>query len=226
MADITANFELGTNGNDVLTSDSGSATAWDTRSVSGSTTIKYDTAHVAFGSLAAKFTVVAGGLGFLQWRAAFGTQTDHFGRFYFYATANPSSVQPIWQAARGADITRVARIDVNADGTLRILDQPATGLQSGVVPITLNQLIRIEYHVIHSATVGQIECKLFNTADSSTPSETITSPATWDTNTDADRIQFGYVSAEANFTYWMDNIIGNATSYPGPVAGNLAWIKA
>lgn len=218
MAVLTADFERGTSGTDILTTDQGSATAFDRRSVGGSSTLKYDTAHSAFGVLGAKFAPVAGGLCYIGWNQPLGvTLTNHYGRFYFYAAANPAAVTPIWNAGKTSDVSRQARFDINADGTIRILDNPATGIQSGSVPIALNQLIRIEYHVIHSASVGQIEVKLFNNPHSNVASEVITSPASWNTGADTDRIIYGYVASDVTWTYWIDNIVANATSYPGPV---------
>jgi hypothetical protein len=78
--------------------------------------------------------------------------------------------------------------------------------------------VRVEWHVIHSATVGQVELKLFNDADSTTPTETLTGSSNYNTGTAAGGVHIGSVgNLPDGFIYWIDDIIVNATSYPGPV---------
>lgn len=217
MAELTAGFETGVNGNSVLTSDTGDASAWDFVNVSGSTTIKYDTTHVNSGSLAAKLVCDGTNFGNVTWHPNLGT-TDHYGRIYLWITALPSAAFPIIQTADSGG-GRAARIDIQHSGVLTLIDAPASGQKSSTAIVSTGQWIRIEYHVIHSATVGQIEVKLFNTASSTTPDETITSPATWNTGTGASYHQFGNPTSPKAMTVWMDDIVAEATSYPGPVAG-------
>src|SRR6266545_5839646 len=95
MATLTATFEAGTNGNNILATDPGSASAWDAVTIVNNTgrppTAKYDTTHVGHGSLAAKIDVGSTDVAYCEWSAAFGTQTDHYGRLYLYLTAYPVS---------------------------------------------------------------------------------------------------------------------------------------
>lgn len=213
MAEVSADFELGTNGNNVLTTDAGSATAWNTRNVAAGT-LTYDTTHVGHGTLAAKIAPSGASACYVQWDTAFGTQTEHYGRAYLYLTTNPSAVPrgPI----RGYNGATVAwGIHVNTNGTLQCGDSDSS--VSGSVAIGLNQLIRVEWHVVHSATVGIVEAKLFNSAESTTPSETITHSSA-NTLTQSDRIRFGVTDGgTAPAAFWIDDIIANATAYPGPV---------
>src|SRR5438105_325319 len=91
-ARLTANFEGGTIGATVATGDAGDATAWNQVDIPAGGTLTYDTSQIAHGGRAAKFfTGTAPSTHVLWWTTAFGTRTDHYGRFYFYATANPSS---------------------------------------------------------------------------------------------------------------------------------------
>lgn len=214
MAQLTADFEAGVNGNNVLTSDTGSADAWNTSAVAGSGTRTYDTAHPAFGSLALKLVAGSAGGTVVGWTTGIAAATDHYGRCYLYLTANPSGAHPIIQLSSAS--TRVVRIDLMSDGKLRMLDAPASGIQSSTNSVALNQLIRIEWHIIHSVTVGQVEIKLFNTASSTTPTETMTSPANWNTGAAAGGIVFGNPQTGATgHTIWWDSIIANAAAYPG-----------
>lgn len=219
LADKTANFETGTAGNAIGTSDTGSSTAFDAVYASASTTV-YDATHVHAGSLAAKVTAPGGvnsstGSGF-SWTTA---ATDHYGRVYLYLTANPTtSDMPIIQCSSPA--TRNARLDITTAGKIRYYDSPASGTNITTNTIALNQWIRLEFHFIHSATVGQIEVKLFNSAESTTPTETLTSPASLNTGASAGGIFFGTFNSVSNCIFWMDDVVANATAYPGPVVAS------
>jgi hypothetical protein len=205
MAEYTAGFELGVNGATIATSDPGDATAW-TR-IFG--THIYDNTHVAHGALAAKMDSTAN-FG-LIWDQTY--LTDFYGRFYLYATSNPSANTNVCSIT-GGGVT--SRIFVQTDGTIV---STATGNVAGSVPIALNQWIRIEYHFIASATVGLLEIKLFNTKESSAPSETIAPTANRNTGasapTELDHAN-GNAAAGWGGNIWFDTIVTNATSYPGP----------
>ena len=214
MAVCTATFEAGVNGNTITTAGGeGSATPWDAVDVSGGT-IKYDNTH-SYGLLSSNF-VSAGNpaAAVLSWSTAFGTQTDHYGRLYLWMNSNPTgaslrllTTNPIWIAVR-----------LTTAGILSI--QPFNG---GGVDLTnaisLGQWVRIEWHMIQSTTVGQVEIKLFNNANSSTPTETQATAANLDTGANVTGIDIGSGSgASTTATFWLDNIVAGATSYPGPAS--------
>jgi len=83
--------------------------------------------------------------------------------------------------------------------------------------VTRGQWVRIEWHIIHSATVGFAELKLFNTADSSTATETQTSAANKNFAADCQQAFFGHVGAlsDTGFISYQDNIVMNAAAYAG-----------
>ncbi len=214
MTQCTANFELGTNASAVLAADAGSATAWNTVTDVGPK-ITYSTAHPASGTLCAQIALTAGGAHMMIWGAAFGTLTDHYGRVYVYLTANPANATPFINVNSGG--SRAARFDINTNGTIRAFDNPGSALFTTTTnAIALNQLVRIEWHIVHSATVGQGELKLFNTASSSTATETSTGTANKNTLANGDEIQFGNINGDTPYTFWMDQIVAGASSYPGP----------
>jgi hypothetical protein len=214
MAQLTANFELGSNGSNILSSDPGSATAWDTTEALGGGILTYDNTHPAHGTLGAKIDAASGNRCDMIWSTAMGTVTDHYGRFYIYLTAYPASAGGLLSVYNGAGFC--FRMQVNGSGQILGVDNTGVAFTFTNV-ISLNQQVRIEYHLVHSATVGQQEIKLFNTASSSTATETQTSAANRNLDAQADQLKFavgdGGLSAWA---YWMDDIVGNATSYPGP----------
>jgi hypothetical protein len=213
---ITASFETGTNGNNIATTDTGNATAWDTVSIGASGTAKYDNTHVNSGSLAAKIQT-AGAAVTLQWTGAFGTQTDHYGRVYFYFTAAPTSNIQLIRVQSGS--TAQAFVTYLSSGKLRSTDV-AAATATTTNSVALNQQVRVEYRVFHNASTGIIELKLFNTATSTTPTETLTFSSA-NTGASSDRIRFGNVATTTEGPFWMDNIVAAATSYPGPLSTGL-----
>lgn len=233
MTDVTADFEAGTLTNTISTGDPGSATAWDSVVIAaGGGTATYDNTHVATGSTKAAKLVVGGSSGatYLHWLAAFPDQTTtHYGRFYYYATANPSGDQII---CAGIDTTpntiwRIYHASTANSGVLRIADGSGTIKTSGSVAVGLNQWVRVEFKAVQSATVGGIEVKLFNSPDSVTADETFASAFNWNTNATCSGLAIGQRSNEVNRTIWIDDIDAAAAAYPGPAGagGGLVWNK-
>lgn len=214
MAEATANFELGSDGSSILAADPGSATAWDSVQTNGNS-LTYSNTH-AYGSLSAKFdnTVSPGASNQLTWSTGIGALTDWYGRVYLYATANPAggSYRLI------VDGNNNFPLFVNASGTVSMLDQGGFAVTTGTA-ISLNQWVRLEWHWINSATVGQVELKLFNSPDSTSPTDTQTSGANRNTSASTTQLSFGLSSGGGDAgPIWLDNIVAGATSYPGPVA--------
>lgn len=221
MADITATFETGTNGNTISTGDAGSATAWDAVSIGSNAAVIYDTTHV-YNTLSGKISTGASAVTpYLEWVAALGTVTDHYGRIYIYFTANPAANHRLIRVLSGA--TTAADILILTTGKIDLRPSSGSSVKTSTNAISLNQWVRLEYHIIHSTTVGQMEVLLFNSPDSGTPTETITSTAVQNTLASGDRIRFGNQTATANTgPYWFDNIVAKATSYPGPAPTGTA----
>lgn len=214
MTVATADFKLGTNTNAIAAADAGSATAWTTVIKSAGNTIIYDNTFAAHDTLAAKFdnTTTPAGSCHLQWGAAVGTLTEHYGRVYLYATANPSGSVRLINFDNGGAFA--CRINLSSAGKLQWSDN--TGTAATTNSITLNQWVRIEYHVVHSATVGQGEIKLYNTPDSATVTETLTTAANRNTLAQATLYSFGqFAGANIVAIIWQDNIVAGATAYPG-----------
>lgn len=220
---LTADFELGVNGNDVLVADPGSANAWDTRIVPGGT-VKYSNTQKAHGALSAQFDHTASGSAkTLQWDTSLGTVTDHYGRFYMFVTAYPTGDTFILDA-NTVGVTNNARIRLLTTGALSTFSKSAL-LNTTTNLVPLNGWCRIEYHIVHSATVGMVELKLFNTMDSAVATETITSAANNDTNANANGILYGSPDGTGGaWIQYLDDIVANATSYPGPVSTPAATV--
>lgn len=213
MAEASCTFETGTNGNAILVADTGSATAWNGKAAFSGNTATYDNTH-SYDTLAGKYdnTPSPASSCYLDWTTGIGTLTDWFGRLYLYCTANPSGGQYRIMYDLGAN--QIFRITTT--GKVEVIDASSTTAVITTTSISLNQWVRIEWHCIHSATVGQWEVKLFNNPDSSTPTETVASAANRNTGVSTNDLAFGLVGTAAG-PVWLDNIVAGATSYPGPV---------
>jgi hypothetical protein len=198
MADFTADFEAGVDGN-TITTGAGEASATKFDFVVGSPV--YDDTHVAHGSLAMKS--ISGGASCVEWTAS---GSEHYGRLYCWFPAFPTTNWFI------AYFTGVFISAGTGDGRLQL--RTAGDTDTFTTAIATGQWIRLEWHVIVNASTGVKELKLFNNAASTTPTETIGS-------TNIDTGTYGQARLGANggsigVDFWLDDIVANATSYPGP----------
>lgn len=226
MAKLTATFETGVNGDSIATTDEGSGAAFDIATHSAFGTLTYSNAQAASGTLSMKSAtnLSGGGSSYVGWSSSFGIQTEHYGRLYLYLPQYEGGATAFLQAGQGT--TRGCRLDYSATGKIQGSDSTGAALFTlGSVSIALNQWVRIEYHFVCDPTVGQAEVKLFNTAGSTIASEVLTGTANKNTLDNHTRITFGAgVEATGNITsghsIYLDNIVANAASYPGPyIAG-------
>jgi hypothetical protein len=221
---LTATFEAGANGNTITTAGGeGAATPFDVITIGTTGSVAYSNAQFAHGGLSA--LVAQGGTNgqsYVSWTTAFGTVTDHYGRIYIYMTANPAVQNAILRIQGGA--SQAARIDITTAGKIAGLDSASSALWTTTTnSVALNQWVRIEYHIVHSATVGQGEVKLFNSADSATPTETQIGAANKNTLASADTYKLGIgisVGTQQNNTVWFDDVMANAAGYPGPAGAS------
>jgi hypothetical protein len=203
MAEKTATFEAGVNAATITTgAGEASATAWTL--VEGAPV--YDNINPAHGALDAKFSAAADKL---QWEDAGGV--DGYGRLYFYATAYPGSTLRIasFNAAGGGNREIIG---LNSTGKIVLFDTPLA-TQTFTNSISLNAWVRIEWRIDVGANVFQ--CKLFNSKDSTTPTETLTYPAPT-LGTQAEQLYFGTGGSSWGSSTYFDDIVTGATSYPGP----------
>lgn len=212
MTERSADFELGVIGTSVDSTDPGSLTGFSDDAKNVDATLKYSGTH-SYGRAAAEmiFSSTPGGC-FGEWGGM--SMTEVWGRIYLYHVAFPTGG---YEIIRGFDNTAALkwRIGINFSGFISLRCSTTT---LGAVAIAIGQWIRIEYHVIHSATVGQMEAKLYNYPNITTPSDVITTVATLDTGVDTVTFRIGAPSiGPASSTVYMDNIVlRDAGGYPGP----------
>lgn len=217
MAQLTNSFEGGSNGSNILTTDTGSGNAWNDVGT-GTGRPVYSNTHASSGSLAGKCVNSAGNNGYMGWTTAFGSQTDHYGRVYVWVDAAPTTnhLSVVWVGTGG---TTEARVLLDTFGKMAVVDNSST-LTEGSVAYSTGQWIRIEFHITQASSNATVEAKLFNTASSTAASDIVTL-STGNTGAAAhNQIYFGNGAGVAvGGDCWVDEIVAAATSYPGPSSG-------
>jgi hypothetical protein len=205
-------FEGSTSGTTISTSNSGGASGdlFDTVNIGTSATLTFDNTHAVHGSLAASVsTPSVAASSYVLWSSGSlgGSPTQIWFRVYLYFTANPAHTFTVVQSGGLIQITTAGKL---------FAKDSASGTLSGTATIPLNQWFRVEGFMTASATVGQIEMKLFKTADSTTADETDTSPASLNVSTNSS-VRFGVTGAFASIgPFWMDDLGVSTTGYLGP----------
>jgi hypothetical protein len=216
--DVTATFERGIQGDTIAAVTEGSLSAWDeviTSTVSSVTYPIYDGAHVLriSGTLAGMYQT-SSGRAMTSWKTAtLGATAEHYGRLYLYLGAAPPS--SVWFVS-GYDSASSAFVLV-LNSSRQIVVRDSAGVQGTMTTaIPLNQFVRVEWHVINSATVGQVEVKLFKQPFSATADETLTTAASLNTRTQTDQIDFGIATSSTTGPWWFDDLAISFSGYPGP----------
>lgn len=226
MTLLTNSFEGQSSGTTVTAANSGgtSGSAFDV--VTGpptSGTLAYDNTHAAHGVNACKVAIAAtSGQNLCRWSTSMGTQGQVWYRLYVYFTANPAATFRLAGFATSGGTTCSLLLLTNL-GQLQMTNAGGT-TQFTTAAINTGSWSRIEGFVIGSATVGQVECKVFNSPNSTTPTDTKTSGAALNTTGSMGLYSYGVVVSTTNITaFWMDDLGLSSTGYIGPVptAGGL-----
>lgn len=169
------------------------------------------------GAMVLAYSAATSEAAYVQWDASMGTKTHIWGRAYFWLPALPAAALRIFSAFNGAG--RAAGVQLGTAGKLALIDSANVNQKTGTVVAAIGQPIRIEWEIITSATVGFIEAKLFNSADSTSPDEIASTLATINTNTQATAYRFGRSESAtgAPGLMYMDALELNDTGYPGPL---------
>jgi hypothetical protein len=211
--ELNNNAEGGTNGVTVSAANSGGASgnAWD--SVAGTPTITYDNAQ-ALGTLAYK-VVASTTAQQVVWAASHGTQSETWGRLYLWSNANPTGVTGIVRWLVGGSQT--ARLRLETTGVLTLADAGNAAEIATVSGIPTGQWVRVEWHIQFAVTTGVCDLRTYNNADSTTPTESLSS-ASLNALANCDTVQYGSFNS-TTWTGWMDGLNVNTTGFPGPITG-------
>ncbi len=228
MTLLTNSFEGGTSGTTITAGNSGgtSGSAFDSVSIGASATAAFDNAHAANGTLSGKITTpVSATSSYLAWTTSMGSQATVWFRLSLYYTANPANTHRVWTAVQTA--TNCGSLQVTSAGKLQFIDASSSAIFTSTATIPLNAWFRVEGYLTGSATVGQVELKLFTTTSAVTPAETDTSAATQNTFGAPNGYRYGVSGSTASVTLWMDDIGLSSTGYIGPVpAVTSTWLGA
>lgn len=228
MTKLINSAEGGTSGTTVTTGNSGSSSgnAFDALTIGTSATLTFDSTHAAHGGLAYKFTTpVSDTNSIVEWTTSLtgSSLSQVWFRAYCYITAHTGTLKLVEVLS---STTVRASIALNSSGKVLTQNAAGTTLTTSTTTVPLNQWFRLEGFFIGSATVGQVEVKIFTTsADEVTPDETNTSTAVQNTGGTINRIQFGNPTTVASYTIWMDELGASDTAYIGPVKTSAVTIK-
>jgi len=211
--------EGGVSGTTVSVANSGgnSGNAFNTVSVGTGATAKFDSTEAAHGGLSYAFaTGSTAAIARLQWTTSMGSQTQVWYRAYLYFNSDPAAAVRVLDQDEGHSASAV--IVVLSSGKLQVRTGSAgTQTLTTTNTIPLHQWFRIEGYTIGSPTAGQVQLKLFKSADSTTPDETDTSAPNINTNTAMNTYNFGVSTYTANVAeYWEDDIAVSNVGYLGP----------
>jgi hypothetical protein len=211
----TADFEQGVNGQPITSDpDEGSLTPWTLIEALAGNSVTYSSEQVAHGSLAAKIqNAGAGGGPSIWWKNNFGTANEYYGRLYLYYPAWPASAWGFLQTDSAGQAAWSAR--VLPTGIIELYSAAFSLVLTFTTPIATNQWIRIEYHANHGPQT--LEMKLFNNAESTTPTEVVSGSGA-PMRDEVDDIGFGGTFLGEHI--YMDDVVAFATSYPGPYSAN------
>lgn len=198
----------------VTTGNSGGASgnAFDVVSTGGSGAITFDNEH-ARGNRAFKVIGDTANACYLTYMSSLGTVAEAWGRLYLYMTASPGATTGIVRLRVAA--AQVARITLDTGRHLQIRRADNNTLATMVAAVSLNQFVRVEWHCLATAAGGDIECRLYDAADSATITEQLS-----DTNAalanNLDEVNIGHHNASPATTFWLDDVQVNTTGWPGP----------
>lgn len=209
---LDAHAEGGTQGATVTTSDVGSGDAWDAVLIGTGAAITYDNAHT-YGGRAYKLVSGTSSTR-LEWQSgSVGVQSEVWGRLYAYFTANPAAELVVMRLRRSAGQT--ARWGVNSSGKVVIRNAANSVIATSSTSVSLNQWVRLEFHCVPLTSNGTAECRIYNSPDSDSVTETISS-TTAALTADTDEIHWGPVGTIGGETYWLDHLNLNSIGWPGP----------
>lgn len=220
MATVLWSAEGGTNGTGITTGNSGGASgdSFESVSLGSGATATYDNTQ-ARGTLAAK--LATGGSAAdcsLNYATKIGAQTQAWFRAYLYVPSNPGTSHRLIDAWDSGSGQLCFAVYLTTAGKLMSVNTGGSTIQTSTASVPLNAWFRVEVMVIGSATVGQVEIKLFNSPDGGTATETLTSAANQNTRGSMNNYRFGAAGdpLPASRTLWFDNLGISTTGYLGP----------
>jgi hypothetical protein len=223
---LTNNAEGGTSGVTVTTGNSGGASgrAWDVVTIGTGCTSVFDNSQAAHGLLSYKIaTGSTSAEAYNTWTtASVGSQTQVWFRLYLYFPVQPTVTSRVFTALGSPPSSLTcAALSVLTNGTLQLVDSAFSTVFVTTHSIPIGAWFRVEGYVTGSATAGQAQLRLFDSLDSTAPTETQTSAATHNLLGNVCRVTYGIDSSVVNAgPYWYDDAGLTNIGYMGPVLGS------
>lgn len=222
-------FEGGSDETTVTTGNSGggSGNAFGSVVIDSGNAIVFDTAKAAHGSFSCRMNIATANRTVVSWQSAQtgGSITECWGRMYYWNAAAPSvGLRLISLFESGSLKASVVHTSGGSGGLLRVSDS-ANASNDTVAAIPTSEWVRIEFHVVVSATVGQIEARMYQ-LDNGSPitNGTVSSPASRNTGTALDECAYGNTTFNSQTVeMWLDDLQVNNTGWPGPAFASAMW---
>lgn len=218
---LSNTFESGQPDTTVITAGNSGGAAGDAfSSITASPT--YSTTHAKSGTLAGRFDTTATYAEIhVDWTSLGSLTTNTWFRAYCYFTAAPSGANLRLFGMRTV-AGNCGFIAYNSTGKLESLNAAQTGAGPGSVNVAVNQWVRIEWRLLASTTVGEIEWWLYNTAEAPIGSfdEHVNNTGLV-LGSVLDGVRFGGATASGpnSFVGWIDDVAVSSTGQIGPSGG-------
>jgi hypothetical protein len=203
-------------GQGVTSGNSGgnAVSAFDSVVVQGNASLVYDDLHARGGvGLSARYQLSPRSNAYYEWNRSFRTQQEWFGRVYVWFEAPELGAVRLVRA-RGSGALRMA-IDVLPWGYLAVKDSFNRRIATMTQPIMTRRWVRIEWRVDHAA--GQVEVRLFNSENASSPTGTATTPPRQVIGPNTDVVQIGRSGTLPFSTgFWTDDPAVSGLGFLGP----------
>lgn len=213
-------LEQGVDGNDVTTLDAGSPDSFNAISA---VPPKYTNVQKHSGALSMRWVTQIGPQ-FCQYTPLGGITTDGWMRAYMFMPALPSDNNFYPLAFRTAADASCAILRILTTGVVqgRTADN-SNAFAEGTVACATNQWIRLEWRVLPSVTAGTMEWRLYNSADSSSPSDSASATGLV-LGADLGSASYGLHTATvaAGMTVYYDDVDYSDVGWIGPTGAGAA----
>jgi hypothetical protein len=215
-------FEGGTDTTTITTGNSGGASgdAFSTVVIGASATVTFSATHAHRGTLGMALTQpVTGVQTYVDWISLGSITGNFYARFYLWLTSLPTLTPYLLHVRTSGDVSCAYPIRINTTGFIQAGDATPSGIAAslGTVACATGKWIRIEARVLPSATVGEIEWRLFNTADSTTADDTKNATGLVLGGANIDRVRIGNPNNfESSRTFYFDDLAVSTAGWIGP----------
>ena len=215
------NAEMGSNGTDATTSNTGDANnrAWDTveNTFPGATT--FSSTRKFTGSLSYKLDTLDSSFNSLRWSFPSALPTVYTSILMYVQSGTSIVTTPIagYTAGGGA---LCGGFNVNLTGNVELIDKTGSPMATSFRQVPKNQWVRLDCKIVGSAS-GSVEVMIYGSPYDSTPLETV--QASGDTGAAVKEIFFGQSTATV---IYLDDIIARDDAYPQRINGmSTAWMQ-